>query len=94
MIIATVKAKVAPGFADKYMEVGKAYSVAAKEAGALEHFILPTHEENEFFQYELWENRDALSAFTATAPAKKFQEDRKPFFLVETKLVRLMESKD
>ena len=94
MVVATVKAKVVPGSAEKYIEIGKAYSAAAKAAGAVEHFILPTFEENEFFQYELWESMEALRAFTPTEPAQKFQEDRKPYFLPETKVVRLVETKE
>ncbi len=90
MLVATIKASVKPGTGAQYLEIAKAYSEAALAAGCIEHLIMPTYKEDEFFQYELWESRDVLNAFVATAPAKKFQEDRKPIFLAETKLVRVI----
>ncbi len=63
MLITTTKARVILGSVEKFVESGKAYSSAAKAAGAVEHYILPTYEENEFFEYELWESMEARAAF-------------------------------
>ncbi|MBR0164970.1 MAG: antibiotic biosynthesis monooxygenase [Lachnospiraceae bacterium] len=89
MLIATVKAKVKEGTGAQYLEIVKKYSAAAVKAkGCVEHLAMPTYNADEFFQYELWESAEDLSAFVATQDAKDFQEARKDIFLAETKLVR------